>query len=72
MLKECDSCGSEVPRLHKVTRNYPPAEMSMCDVCFSTQCGSLGLYPNNVVDEHTILRTMAQCTNMILAAIRRK
>jgi hypothetical protein len=71
-MKECESCGSEVKKLNKVERNYPPAEIGMCDVCFSTQCGNLGLYPNNVVDEHTLLRVMAQCTNMILGAMAKK
>jgi hypothetical protein len=71
MKKECESCGSEVSRVHPVDRNYPPKKMEICDVCYETQCGSLGLYPTNVVDGHILLRAMAQCTNMVLAAIKK-
>ena len=71
MSKECASCCCKVPKLYKVRRNYPTAEIEICDVCYRTQCGNLGLYPNNVIDERIILLAIAQCTNMILAEIRK-
>ena len=70
--KECDSCGSEVLKLHKVTRRYPEEEGLLCDVCYSTYCGHAYLYPGNKHDGRIILATIAQCTNMILKVIRDK
>jgi len=70
--EECDFCGYETEDLHYAEGIAGQKEGWLCNLCYSTQCGNVFLYPTQYdYESHTILKALAQCTHLILDAIEK-
>ncbi len=67
---ECESCSWPTEKLNEAHGGLDRSDkVWMCDVCYSTLVGNAYLYPNQYRDSAVILRTIAVCTNMVLAKL---
>lgn len=71
----CESCQSEDLEVEAYSdqRNWPKSEgktVDMCEVCAGTLLGNAFQYPALYQKESHLYMCVAQCTNMILKAIR--
>lgn len=70
MKEECCSCGY-VGEVYVIPAEHGHAEHKHCEVCYGSHAGKVCEYPNQYdATARVVTRTIAECTNMILFAIR--
>lgn len=79
--KECEFCGFETDQLHEVEAYgrvpgqgpFTPDDEKewgwLCGVCWASPAGNAFSYPRHHANDTVALRTIAICTNMVLAKI---